>query len=210
VVSQGPVPAGAAADANRRSTRDAVLDAALAVFTEHTYNGTAVPLVAERAGAAVGTIYRHFPSKQALVNAVFQHWKRQMLEYLTRGADPGEPVRAEFGRLWSALRAFATDHPTAFAFLEHQQHEGYLDAESTALSEQATALATDLVLRGQRAGQIRPGDPAVLVALVYGAFVGLSKAIRGGAVVGDEGFTAAERAVWDLLRAPERPRQPTP
>src|SRR6266542_5971993 len=106
VVSRGPVQAGSAADATRRSTRDAVLEAALAVFTEHTYNGTAMPLVAERAGAAVGTIYRHFPSKQALVNAVFQHWKRLLLEYLARGARPGEPVRAEFGRLWSALRAF--------------------------------------------------------------------------------------------------------
>jgi TetR/AcrR family transcriptional regulator, repressor of fatR-cypB operon len=187
-----------------------VLEAALAVFTEHTYDGTAMPLVADRAGAAVGTIYRHFPSKQALVNAVFQHWKRLMLEYLARGTRPDEPVRAEFGRIWSALRAFATDHPTAFAFLEHQQHEGYLDAESTALAEQATALATDLVVRGQRGGQIRPGDPAVLVALVYGAFVGLSKAIRAGTVVGEDEFAAAERAVWDLLRTPDRPRQRTP
>jgi TetR/AcrR family transcriptional regulator, repressor of fatR-cypB operon len=182
------------------ATRDALLDAALAAFTEHTYAGTAVPSVAERAGVAVGTIYRHFPSKQALGNAVYQHWKGQLLARLSAGPEGGS-ARHAFTHLWTTLDRFASEHPDAFAFLEYQQHASYLDADSIALNERSTALARDMVVQGQKSGEIRDGDPTVLVALAYGAFIGLSKARWSGAIHGTPDVAAAESAVWDLLRA---------
>jgi TetR/AcrR family transcriptional regulator, repressor of fatR-cypB operon len=183
------------------STREALLDAALATFTEHTFAGTAVPMVAERAGTAVGTIYRHYPSKQALGNAVFQRWKGRLLERLAARPDDGT-TREAFAHLWAVMRDFASAHPEAFAFLEYQQHSGYLDDESVALAERSTQLATDMVVRGQQRREVRRGDPTVLVSLAYGAFIGLAKAQWVGAVVSDTDFADAESAVWDLLRAP--------
>jgi AcrR family transcriptional regulator len=188
-------------DGARLPTREAVLDAALATFTQHTYGGTRMALVAERAGVAVGSIYRHFPSKEALGNAVFRRWKGRLLGYLRDAAGSDEPVRDSFGRLWRALLAFASDHPEAFAFLEYQQHEGYLDAESTALTDQVMAVGVDLIVRGQKAGEIRADEPTVLVALVYGAFVGLSRRVMSDPRLGAAELTAAEAAVWDLLHA---------
>lgn len=187
-------------DQARPGTRDAVLDAALSTFTEHTFGGAPVSLVADRAGVAVGSIYRHFPSKEALGNAVYRRWKGHLLEYLTRDGAPDEAVRDGFGRLWRSLFEFAADHPEAFAFLEYQQHEAYLDAESVDLGDRIVAVGVDLMTRGQKAGEIRPGDPTVLVSLVYGAFVGLSKRILTGPPLGPDEAAAAEEAVWDLLR----------
>ena len=60
------------------STTTRVLDAALAVFTERTYGGAAVPQVAARAGVGVGTIYRSFAGKEELVNAVYRRAKQQL------------------------------------------------------------------------------------------------------------------------------------
>jgi TetR/AcrR family transcriptional regulator, repressor of fatR-cypB operon len=182
------------------STREGLLDAALEVFTEHTYAGAAVPMVAERAGIAVGTIYRHFPGKQALGNAVYQRWKGRLLERLSSYADQ-VTTRQAFAHRWGVLRDFAAEHPAAFAFLEYQQHAGYLDDESVSLTDRSTALAVAMVTRGQERGEVRAGDPTVLVALAYGAFIGLSKAQWSGAVVTEADFAAAEEAVWDLLRA---------
>ncbi len=198
----GRQPAAAADAAVGGSTREVILDAALAAFTEHTYGGTAMAQVAERAGVAVGSIYRHFRSKEALGNAVHRRWKTHLLEYLLREVDEDQPVRASFAGMWRGLRAFATEHPAAFAFLEHQQHAGYLDDESRAVSARVDDAAADLVRRGQRTGELRAGDPDLLVALAYGAFVGLSKNVRAGAEISDEQFSASEDAVWDLLRAP--------
>jgi AcrR family transcriptional regulator len=181
------------------TTRDALLEAALSVFTEHTYAGSIVPMVAERAGVAVGTIYRHFPSKQALGNAVYQQWKGLLLERL-RVPVNGMSARGEFAHMWSVLREFATKHAEAFAFLEYQQHAGYLDGESALLTERSNRLGAELVARGQERGEVRAGDPNVLVALAYGAFIGLAKAAWSGLPVGDADFDAAQAAVWDLLR----------
>jgi TetR/AcrR family transcriptional regulator, repressor of fatR-cypB operon len=184
-----------------QATREAVLDAALAGFTEHTYGGTAMSVLATRAGVAVGTIYRHFPSKEALGNAVYQRWKARLGADLVgdaAGAD-GIPVREEFGRMWRGLLRFAAEHPDAFAFLELQQHASYLDADSVALTDRIERAGTELIIRGQESGEIRAGDPAVLVALVYGAFVGLAAALRSTGGIGADQYELAENAVWDLL-----------
>ena len=188
-------------DRFRKETSRTVLAAAEQVFAEEGLHAASMSKIAERAGVAVGTIYRHFPSKQALGNAVYQRWKGQLLDRLNDGPNPGS-ARQSFAHLWSALDAFATEHPDAFAFLEYQHHAAYLDAESVALNERSTTLALEMVLLGQKTGEVRDGDPAVLVALAYGAFIGLSKARWFGAVRGRTDIAAAESAVWDLLRAP--------
>jgi AcrR family transcriptional regulator len=179
-----------------------VLDAALATFTERTYGGTSMAQVAERAGVAVGSIYRHFPSKEALGNAVYLHWKGRVVDEVEREVDPDAPTREAFGALWRVLTRFATTYPDAFAFLEHQQHEEYLDDDSRAVSTRMMAFAADILIRGQQAGVVRPTDPAVLLALAYGAFVGVDKALRTGQAPPAEAFTEAETVVWDMLRAP--------
>jgi TetR/AcrR family transcriptional regulator, repressor of fatR-cypB operon len=183
------------------SVRDAVLDAALATFTERTYGGTSMSQVAERAGVAVGSIYRHFPSKEALGNGVYLTWKRRVIEDVEREVDPGAPTREAFGQLWRVLTRFATTYPDAFAFLEDQQHEEYLGDDGRALSDRMAAIAVDILVRGQRAGAVRPADPAVLLALAYGAFVGMAKAVRTGPLTSHDPFAEAEVAVWDMLRA---------
>ena len=184
-----------------QATREAVLDAALAVFTEHTYGGAAMSMLASRAGVAVGTIYRHFPSKEALGNAVYLRWKVQFGEHLFGDAADAGSIRVEFGRIWRGMLRFAATNPDAFAFLELQQHGGYLDADSIEVTRRVEQAGAAFVMRGQRAGEIRDGDPGVLVALVYGAFVGLAATVRGGAELGEERLQLAEDAVWDMLRA---------
>jgi hypothetical protein len=49
---------------------------------------------------------------------------------------------------------------------------------------------------------VRSTDPAVLLALAYGAFVGVDKALRAGQAASAELFVEAEAAIWDMLRAP--------
>ena len=57
------------ADAQRN--REKLLNAAVAEFAEH---GQDVPLetIAARAGVGIGTLYRHFPSRDALIVAAYQ------------------------------------------------------------------------------------------------------------------------------------------
>jgi len=186
-----------------------VLDAALAVFTERTYGGAAVPQVAERAGIGVGTIYRSFAGKEELANGVYRRAKQAMLDHLVASlvALPTDATsRQRVGAVWSGLAAYAVADPDGFAFLEHQQHASYLDDESVALGRRIDAFAEDLVRDGQSAGELRDGDPAMLVALVFGAFVGLSKQRRSvGVPLTSSDVDAAGDAVWHLVSRPPTP-----
>lgn len=195
-----PAPAPASSPA-RTDKREAILDAALALFCEHTFDGTAVPLVAERANVGAGTIYRYFESKEALVNALYRRWKREMQRALVEGAPRGGTPRAEFAHLWRGLWRFATEHPQAFSFLEMHHHAPYLDAESRAVGAEIADGPRAFVRRAQRAGAIRQLDADVLIAMVFGAFTGLVKAGDGGAKFSAKAITETEACMWEMVRA---------
>lgn len=184
---------------------DAVLDAALDLLGERTYGATAMPEVADRAGVAVGTVYRFFPSKEALVNAVYRRWKGRFAAALAEAVgDPtGLSPRAEFDRWWDGLTAFAAAHPAAFSFLETHRHDQYLDEESRALAAAVDDEAAAFVRRAQRAGAMRRGRPDAMVAMVFGAFVGLHKLVEStGAPLSRPEQARARDAAWALVAAP--------
>jgi AcrR family transcriptional regulator len=82
--------------ARARETRRTILESAKALLIENGYAGTTVPLIAERAGVAVETVYKHFGNKRALT--------REVLDVAIAGDD--EPVamvnRAEAQAIASA------------------------------------------------------------------------------------------------------------
>ena len=69
--ARGRAPASKALRADAQRNREALLEAAAAAFTEH---GTDASLedVAKRAGVGIGTLYRHFPTRDALVEAAYR------------------------------------------------------------------------------------------------------------------------------------------
>ncbi|MFB7032331.1 MULTISPECIES: TetR/AcrR family transcriptional regulator [unclassified Streptomyces] len=182
--------------------RTQILRAALEVFAEHTVAAAPVPVIARAAGVAAGTLYRYWPSKEALANAVYQDAKRLFTSYLARGAflpqSAGEVFEA-YEVMWTNLVAFADQHPQALAFLEHQQHASYLDATSLVASREAEAPAVDLIRSGQRLGVLRQADPHLLITMVFGAFVGLTKADRVGNGLSRAARQQASDAIWSML-----------
>jgi len=79
--------------------RQRILDAAEAIFATE---GLAVPIdtVAERAGVGIGTLYRHFPTKEALFEAIVAARLEYLLELAKERAgasDPGDALFAFLG-----------------------------------------------------------------------------------------------------------------
>jgi AcrR family transcriptional regulator len=169
------------ADKRRR-----LLEAALDLFAERGFHGTAVPLVARRAGISAGSVYRFFDSKEALVNAVFRDAKTRLASALADLSLDDDPKRT-FDDLWARLVRFARQEPTAFHFLELQDHAPYLDDESRALEMQVLTPIAAACTELQRRGTFRSDVPMdVVLACIWGAFVGLFKAERFGYLSLDE------------------------
>ena len=65
------------ADAQRN--RDRIVEVAREVFREQGYDAS-LDLVAKRAGVGAGTLYRHFPNREALLDAIMQSWVDRVQE----------------------------------------------------------------------------------------------------------------------------------
>jgi AcrR family transcriptional regulator len=198
-----------ASDSRRDELESRVIEAALELFAERGYHGTSVPAVMERAGIGAGSLYRLFESKEALVNAVFRNAKRRLEVALRDGLRmDGEP-RELFDELWARLAAFAKTEPVAFRFLELQDHTPYLDGASR---QQEVAVLAPIALGCmdlQRRGVFRQDVAAdVIIAFVWGAFVGLVKAARLGYLkLGREQIDAARDACWRAFAAAAEPTE---
>ncbi len=181
-----------------------MLAAALELFERDGYGNVAMSRIANSAGVATGTIYTYFRSKEELANALYRRSKTALAGELLSEPDDGD-ARGGFGRFWRSLIHFATTQPVALSFLENHRHDVYLDDESRALGARIDAGAAEFVRSGQRSGQIRPGSPEALTALVFGAFVGLLRAGHEGRLTVDEQLLAdMEGTVWGLLAPPGR------
>lgn len=165
---------------------DAILRAALGVLAERGFHGTIIPEIVRAAGVPTGSLYRRFPSKEQLANEAFRFAKRRLSAALAGRVDEGTP-EVRFLAFWRALVAFARAEPEMIRFLELHDHTGYLDAESRAVELSVLmpllTLVADLQARGVLSSSLRPD---AMMALVWGAFVGLVRAERGGYLVLDD------------------------
>jgi AcrR family transcriptional regulator len=99
-----PAEAHRAPRADAQRNRDRLLAAALDLFTSSKDEVT-LSAVAERAGVGIGTLYRHFPTRDALVEAVYRH----EVERLSNDAShllkemPPESALEEWLRRYAAL-----------------------------------------------------------------------------------------------------------
>src|SRR6266853_1178655 len=83
-------------------TRQRLVRAALELFTTRGYHDTTTPLLAKKAGIAEGTIYRHFDSKEHLLNELYRgaaRWATKLVQDAAQA--PGSPRE----RLHAAARA---------------------------------------------------------------------------------------------------------
>jgi AcrR family transcriptional regulator len=182
--------------------REAILEAALHLFVERGFFGTAVPEIADRAGVGAGTIYRYFESKEALVNAIYRQEKLHFSHVVLADFPTTAPTREQFRMLWNRMARFATQNPNAFIFLELHHHARYLDAESRAVEQRLAELFTNVVTGAQARHEIKAGAPRLLMGIVMGAFVGVIRScVDVDQPLGDADWTLAEQCVWEAIRS---------
>jgi TetR/AcrR family transcriptional regulator, repressor of fatR-cypB operon len=182
-------------------TAQRLLDAALGLFVEQGFAGTSVPQLGARAGVSTGLLYYHFANKEALGNALYQHWRLKLGESMLQDLPRERPYRAKFEELFTRLRRFATAHPDAFNFME-LHHHSYLDQASLDAQRVAHAPLLDLLTQGVSLGLIKSHEPELLAATFLGAFTGAWRAhMQGWLVLDDARAAQIEQMTWEALRA---------
>jgi AcrR family transcriptional regulator len=197
------------------STRDRLLEAARELFTTEGYHATTTPLLARRAGVAEGTIYRHFPSKQALLNSAYQDVHRGGTEQIRASAGTpgrtGERLMA-LGQGWLAA---AEQDPAKLRLLFAWRLTGELDATSQQAALEFRQELERVIAHGKQEGSVRAGVvelwTMVWLTLVSAA---VERVASGEWPARHPHATATLEAAWEAIAwrpiiAPPPAREPT-
>jgi AcrR family transcriptional regulator len=176
------------ADAQRNLER--VLDSAAALFAERGCD-VSVDEIARRAGVGHATVFRRFPTKDALIAAVVSKQIRELSAFVKTLAeeDAGEAFRAF---VWKAGELHARDRALYEGFSRCVDMHDVAEAKA-----ELTGLVEQLITRAQKAGAVRPDIAADDVSALVGS------AIRGAGNSADpELWRRYVEVVLDGLRPP--------
>ena len=137
------------ADAIRN--RERVLEAAKAVFNQGGPEAS-LEAVAKHAGVGIGTLYRHFPTREALYEAVYRHEVEQLVELAKHLEAERTPIEALRHWLQAGVEFMATKKGMAAALAMAAQGSPDLVAYSL---ERLTRAIGELLQRAAAAGEIR-------------------------------------------------------
>ncbi|SRR5712692_997174 len=137
--------------ADARLNRGRILEAARAVFASQ---GLACPVdeIARRAGVGPGTIYRHFPTKHALFEAIVVDGVQRLTEDARSLAGANDPAAAFFG----FLNRFVELSSTNKCLYESLSSAGIdVKAAKASASDELRGAMDQLLRRAQKAGGVR-------------------------------------------------------
>ncbi len=157
--------------ATSTGTRERLLAAAQALIEEGGYGPASVIAIAERAGVAAGTLYRHFASKEELFVEVFRSVCTREERAMGEAADRLPEGETAVGRLEVVLSTFAQRalrNPRLAWALLAEPVDPRVDAERLAYRERYAALIGKTLREGIEAGEL----PEQNVALTAAALVG--------------------------------------
>ena len=159
------------ADAERNRRR--ILDAAAELFTERGLDVT-LNDVARHAGVGVGTVYRRFPDKDDLIDALFQERLAAMAAVVEKALEDPDPWHALESAIADMLALQEADRGLKELLLSNARGR----ATTSSLRDRMGPLVGQLVARAKESGALRPDiekQDFPLIQVMLGAVIDIAR-----------------------------------
>jgi AcrR family transcriptional regulator len=172
--------------------------AALHLFAERGADSTPMPLIAECAGVAVGSLYRYYANKDELVARLYADNYARLAEELKRVAPQAATARDKIAAMVRFICGFFDREWDLARFLLLEQHVRLRTYSGAA---NPVDIVNDVLAEGMRRGEVRPRDVVVATALVMGPVIQAATFRTYGRLTGPLSDTADEIAqgIWAAI-----------
>ena len=153
---------------NAAARQEQILDAARHLFLTKGYEATTIEDVLTAVGIAKGTLYHHFPGKEAILDAIVLRTVDAIVQRAQAAADGPQPATTRFLAVVGAARAPQEDIELA----QQIRATGNLRLHVLAMTETWTRLVpilTRLFEEGAAAGELSTTDPRGSVEVILSA-----------------------------------------
>lgn len=163
--------------ARGEKTRRKLLEAAAAEFAENGFHAGSIAAITRRAGAALGSFYTYFDSKDAIFRALVSDMSEAVRVAAREAIEPTMPPLEVERAALSAFLAFAAEHKEIYRIIDEAE---FVDPTSYRRHYQTTAarIAERLAV-GAEAGAFRDGlgEADAWAIMGINVFLGLRYAI---------------------------------
>ena len=161
------------------TTRERILDAALASFARRGYEASSLDGVAAELGVRKQTILYYFPSKEVLLAAVIDRSAAELSEALESALDRAGPGWSRVEAVVRSVFRVALRRPELLGLLREVSRLGPPAASRlTAALEPLVERARSFLEAEMVAGHIRPQDPRLLLLSAYSTVIGVATEVE--------------------------------
>jgi AcrR family transcriptional regulator len=185
--------------------REALLEQAERTVRERGADALSLRELAREVGVSHGAPRRHFPDRQALLDAVAEAGFDRLGAELRAAADgAGEEFEPRLRATAAAYVRFATRDPALLDLMfagKHRETSGALHEAA----ENAFAVMLELIAQGQAEGALEPGEPERVGLVLFSTIQGIASLVSAGIVQPDQLEALVVDATAHFLRGSRAP-----
>jgi AcrR family transcriptional regulator len=182
--------------------KDLIINAALKLFVDNGFHGTATSKIAQEAGVATGTLFQYFKTKDELVIALYIHIKNELTAFILKNtaenADIKETIKSQ---ILSSL-FWALDNAIKFRFIQQFHTSPYIgQVEQEVLHKQVEPHLT-LIQKGIKQGVLKPLPADLVYSLMSNQVFGLYQFVTSKKLSKarqQETIETTFEMLWDML-----------
>ncbi|RJP89629.1 MAG: TetR/AcrR family transcriptional regulator [Desulfobacteraceae bacterium] len=109
----------------RQDKRENIVLSAMTLIAEHGFHGASMSMIAEKAGVGIGTIYRYFESRDALIRTMYKEKEDRLVTLLLADYPIERPVRECFFHIGTGVIDYFIHNPLDFRYTEQFHNSPY-------------------------------------------------------------------------------------
>lgn len=146
--------------------RQAILAAAAHLFAARGYEGTLIADIAGEADVAVGSVYRQFPDKPALLAALHLDMERELITIMQTEWDIDRPYPDRFKPMFAALFSALTERHFMMPILAMTKE--LIAQDGTPSGHAMIEAIRNMYGAGEKSGAFRSYPPEALAPILHG------------------------------------------
>ncbi len=153
--------------------KEQLLNAALTLFVENGFHGTATAKIALTAGVANGTLFQYFKTKEDLILALFLAIKEEMLVHMTKSIVEKKSIKEDMKLQITVSIQWALDNVNKFHFIQQFYTSPYMHQLNAKDLEKYMQPHYTIIEKGIKEGVIKNVPTNLLYALISNQTFGL-------------------------------------
>jgi AcrR family transcriptional regulator len=182
--------------------KDLIINAALRLFVDNGFHGTATAKIAQEAGVANGTLFQYFKTKEELVIALYIYIKDELAEYISNNTAQNADIKESIKTQILSSLYWALDNSIKFRFIQQFHTSPYIGKiEQDTINKQVEPHLT-LIQKGIEQGVLKPISANLIYTLMSSQVFGLYQFITAQNLSKTNQYETIEHTfdmLWDML-----------